>query len=375
MKQESALTKFAHLSISVAAIILVLIYAKNILIPIVVAAFLGMLLVPMVNAMERKGINRVFSISIAIIIMALVIVGIFTIIVNQVTGFNQDFTQIQTRFLLLIEQVKPYLSKLNEYGIAIQLEGLETKIADWAMKNVSVFTGALSSTISSLGLMILIPVYLFMFLLYRDHFVTVAQKMFKNHDPQYVSSVVVDLRKVIQDYLSGVLKVMGILIVLYLIAFYALGLKHALFFAILAGVLNIIPYIGPWIGSIVPIMFALLTKDQFIYPIGVFLATWLIQTVENNYLTPKVVGSNVNLNPIASFIALILGGFIWGVVGMIIFIPAFAILKKVLELSPETEVYGYLLGEESKEEKRKSVDKVDQFFSRIKVKKNDGTGS
>lgn len=369
MNSNTTLSKLANFSIFTAAIILLLIFAQNILIPIVIAAFLAMLMVPMVNWLERKKVNRVISISLAIVLILLVWGGVISLIVGQVTSFNNDFAQIQERFYSLLDEVKPLLNKLGEYGIVIELEGLEQKAIDWVVKNMSVFTNALTSTLSSLSLIILIPVYLFMFLLYRDHFVVVACKMFKDHEPSYVSSVVGDLRRVIQDYLSGVLKVMAILIVLNFIAFTAIGLKHALFFAMLGGFLNIIPYIGPWIGSVLPVMYALVTKDSLFYPIAIFVAIWLIQTVENNYLTPKIVGSNVNLNPIASFIALILGGFIWGVVGMIIFIPAFAILKKVLELSPNTEVYGYLLGEEPKEETKKNMEKVDNFFRRIKPKK------
>lgn len=369
MNSNTTLSKLANFSIFIAAIVLLLIYAQNILIPIVIAAFFAMLMVPLVNWMERKGINRIISISFAIVICLLILGGVISLIVSQVSSFSNDFAQIQERFDVLQEQVNPYLQKLGNYGLVIELENMEQKALEWAGKNLNVFTNALSSTLSSLSLLVLIPVYLFMFLLYRDHFVVVACKIFKEHEPGHVASVVGDLRRVIQDYLSGVLKVMCILIVLNFIAFTALGLKHALFFAMLGGFLNIIPYIGPWIGSVIPVVYALLTKDSLLYPMGIFLSIWLIQTVENNYLTPKIVGSNVNLNPIASFVALILGGFIWGVVGMVVFIPAFAILKKVLELSPDTEVYGYLLGEEPKEETKKNLEKIDNFFRRIKRKK------
>lgn len=369
MNSNTTLSKLANFSIFIAAIVLLLIYAQNILIPIVIAAFFAMLMVPLVNWMERKGINRIISISFAIVICLLILGGVISIIVSQVSSFSNDFAQIQERFDVLQEQVNPYLQKLGNYGLVLELESIEQKAIEWAGKNLNVFTNALSSTLSSLSLLVLIPVYLFMFLLYRDHFVVVTCKIFKEYEPGHVASVVSDLRRVIQDYLSGVIKVMCILIVLNFIAFTALGLKHALFFAMLGGFLNIIPYIGPWVGSVIPVVYALLTKDSLLYPLGIFLSIWIIQTVENNYLTPKIVGSNVNLNPIASFIALILGGFIWGVVGMIVFIPAFAILKKVLELSPDTEVYGYLLGEEPKEETKKNLEKIDNFFRRIKRKK------
>lgn len=367
--KDSKLAKLAQLSIVVFALVLLLIYAQNILIPIVIAAFFAMLVFPLVNWLEKKGLGRILSISICIVLIVVGLGGVLTLIGVQVRGFSNDIPIIKDRISQLYDQLDPILLKLQDFGIYIEEADLKAKAMNWVVKNMSVFTDALTSTLSSLGLMILIPVYLFMFLLYRDHFVVVACKMFKNQSPEIVSKEVGDLRRVIQDYLGGVLKVMGILFILNTGAFFAIGLKHALFFGMLAAFLNIIPYIGPWIGSVLPVTYALLTKDSLFYPIAVFLAIWLIQTVENNYLTPKIVGSNVNLNPIASFIALILGGFIWGVVGMIIFIPAFAILKKMFELSPNTEVYGYLLGEEPVDETKSHMRKIEHLINRWRGKK------
>jgi predicted PurR-regulated permease PerM len=158
---------------------------------------------------------------------------------------------------------------------------------------------------------------------------------------------VTDLRKVIQHYIIGMLKVIAILAALNGTGLLLLGIKHAIFFAVFAAILNVVPYIGPLVGSIVPMTFALFTKDSLWYPLGVLICFTINQSIEGHFLTPKIVGSNVNINPLTSLLALILGGTIWGIVGMILFIPMTAILKKILELSPRTEAYAYLMGEEN----------------------------
>lgn len=349
---ENRLQKWAYISIVCVIAVMAMIYAKSVLIPIVISAFLAMLLVPINNKFEKWGIPRIAAITISVILIALFIAGIVWVIAIQVSRFSSDLDIILARFSSLGERLYPLLDRILGDRQDIDFNKIGHRVAEWFLKNLSSFSQALLNALSGLSVLILIPFYLFMFLLYRDHFVEFSIRLYKNESPEKVRLVVSDLRRVVQLYLSGVLKVMGILVILYSIGLTALGIRHAIFFAIVASALNIIPYIGPWIGSLLPMIFALLTKESLWYPIGVLLVTFLIQTVENNYLTPKVVGSNVQLNPIVSFIALIVGGLIWGIAGMIIFIPAFGIVKKLFELSPKTEAYAFLLGEEQDEEAR-----------------------
>src|SRR5690606_34438810 len=149
MNSNTTLSKLANFSIFITAIILLLIYAQNILIPIVIAAFFAMLMVPLVNWMERKGINRIISISFAIVICLLILGGVISIIVSQVSSFSNDFAQIQERFDVLQEQVNPYLQKLGNYGLVLELESIEQKAIEWAGKNLNVFTNAFTSKLST----------------------------------------------------------------------------------------------------------------------------------------------------------------------------------------------------------------------------------
>lgn len=343
----------ASVFVILAGILLVLIYGRPLLIPIVIAAYLAMLMFPVVSWLEKKRVPRVIAIFLAIIVSVGFLVGLGWFFAEQIRGFAADLTDIQTRFEQLTEQLSQWIE--SNFGIkdAIRFNELDTKLFAFVEKNATSLSNMAVSTLGSLSLLVLIPVYLFMFLLYRDHFTQFCIQLFKNKKAGEVIEVVTDLRKVIQKYISGMLKVMVILAAMNALAFYLLGIKHALFFAVFAAILNVIPYVGPLIGSVIPITYALLTKDSVWYPIGVFISFNVIQTIEGNFLTPKIVGSNVSLNPVTSLAALLLGALIWGVVGMILFIPAAAIVKKLLELSPRTAVYGFLMGEEDPEFRRR----------------------
>jgi predicted PurR-regulated permease PerM len=327
-------------------IILLLIYAKSLLMPLITGAFLAMLMVPAVTRMELYNIPRVLAIFIALLLSTVAFMGIGWFFGQQISNFSQDLSGVEIQFDTFINNISVFLEENLGMKDALNFKSINDKIFLFLKENATNISSAAFSTLGSLGLLILIPVYIFMFLLYRDHFTVFAVRLFNNHPQARVIEVVTDLRSVIQKYILGMLKVMVILAILNIIALSALGIRHALFFGIFAAMMNVVPYVGPMIGSVLPILFALLTKDSLFYPLAVFVCFTIIQSIEGNYLTPKIVGSNVNINPIISLVALLIGSLLWGVVGMILFIPLAAIIKKLLELSPSTEVYGFLMGEE-----------------------------
>ncbi len=99
------------------------------------------------------------------------------------------------------------------------------------------------------------------------------------------------------------------------------------------------------IGSVLPILMALLTKDSIWYAVGVAGIFAAVQFLEGNFITPNIVGSKVSVNPLAAIVALIIGGMLWGPAGMILSIPFTAIIKVVFDHIHSLEAFGFLLGE------------------------------
>jgi predicted PurR-regulated permease PerM len=153
---------------------------------------------------------------------------------------------------------------------------------------------------------------------------------------------------------------------LYSTALISLGVGHAILFAAFAAILNIIPFVGPFLGAAFPILFALLTKDSLFYPAAVLGSFIVIQSVEGNILTPKIVGNNVSLNPLVTLVTLFIGASIWGVVGMILFIPMMAILKEIFCSIDGLEPYAYVLGTGEKNEDKPGW--IARTWTRIKDK-------
>lgn len=327
-------------------IIFCMIMAKKILVPILISGYIAMLMTPFCNRLENYKIPRSLSAFTALILFIIFISGIFTLIFFQFRSFMNDLQANAA------DHLNRFVGKLNssiesvtgmDMGMGNGIDG--EKVAAILNPGGSE-SELLIITIGTLSTVLLLPVFIFFMLIYRDHFAVFVTKVFERQRNKVLLEHIVSIRRIVHAYLVGAGKVMLILGIVNTIILFSLGIKHAIFFGMVAGLLNIIPYLGPMLGAIMPFLFALLTKDSLFYPIAVLVSFTLIQFLEGTYLTPKITGANVNLNAFVTFVGLLIGGAIWGIVGMILIIPTIAILKRLFELSPNTEPYAYLFGEE-----------------------------
>lgn len=327
-------------------IVHILIVGKNLLIPLFLSGLLSMLLTPLCIRMENWKIPRVISALIALLSCMVVLAGLVFLIILQIKGASKDFEGVSQRMNDYLSDLDGFLS--DNLGIELGIQnGLDKSyLTELMQSNSETISQFLFNTIGSLAGVVLTPVFIFFMLIYRYQLGNFIAQLFKSQEEKKVKEEIVTIRKMVQGYVIGLLKVMAVLAVLNTGALYALGIKHALFFGLFAAFLNIIPYLGPFLGAILPFIYAFLTADTLFQPIAVVVLFTIIQLIESNFLTPKIVGSNVNLNAFITLIGLLIGGAIWGIIGMILIIPTLAILRRIFELSPSTKPFAYLLGEE-----------------------------
>jgi predicted PurR-regulated permease PerM len=122
---------------------------------------------------------------------------------------------------------------------------------------------------------------------------------------------------------------------------------------VLSGVLTVIPYVGIFIGALLPVLMALITKDSAWYALGVVIIFSVVQFSEGNFITPRITGSKVSINALAAIIALVIGGKILGIAGMILAVPAIGVLKILLAYSEPLKPFVILLGDDNIIEKAK----------------------
>ncbi len=348
----------------------ILIVGQGILVPLVISFFIAFLLIPLANFLERIRFPRVLSAITSVIIAVVVLVALFTFFGSQINRFSNDLDDIKVR----VKEIKQDLPDV----IQDQLEGYSTdEILAYAQENMGAIFSGLTGFIGGFTFVFIVPIYIALILIYRDQLRNFLLMVFDNRklkptqpavpvigDSEGIKDLIPKIRLIIQKYIVGMFYVIVILFILYSAALLSLGIKHAILFAAIASLLNIIPFVGPFLGSALPILFALVTKDSLFYPVAVLGAFIVIQSVEGNFLTPKIVGNNVSLNPLITLITLFVGAAVWGVAGMILFIPIVAVIKEILGSIDGLEPYAYLLG--TGEEKVKKPGLMARMFGRLR---------
>ena len=339
--------KAVYISLLIIIIIFFMIMAKAILVPLLVSGYIAMLMTSFCNRLEGWKIPRSLSAFIALLLIILLALGLIFFIVSQLQSFTND-VEMNMEESLNNFAIKINTSIENFIGYDIGMgDGFKIKkVMELIQSGNTNISELLFTTLGTLSNIILLPVFIFFLLIYRDHLAVFVTKVFDKQRNKVLMEHMVSMRKIVHAYIVGAGKVMIILGIVNTAVLFALGIKHAIFFGMIAGLLNIIPYVGPFMGALMPFAYALITKDSLFYPFAVIVSFTLIQFMEGSFLTPKITGANVNLNAFITFLGLLIGGAIWGVVGMILIIPTIAILKKLFELSPDTEPYAYLFGEE-----------------------------
>lgn len=320
---------------------------QDFLIPILFAILLSVLVYPIVKYFEtRLCFNRIISILIAILIFTTIIFFIFVLIGIQF----QDIMDKSDMYYDKILEKTNILIKETENSTGIESEdivgGDSIEVKEIVKRNSNKIFQFITSSGSILSDFVLTPLYMFFFLLYRSFLISFLYKATsKVSNKKNMRVILNQLYDVQQNYLLGLVSVMFIVGALNSIGLLALGIDYPFFFGFLCALLLLVPYIGIIIGSILPALIALATKDSYWYPFGVIAIFGFIQFVEGNFITPKITGSKVSLNAFVSILVIILFSMLWGIPGMILALPITASLKVIFDHSEKFKSIGFVLGE------------------------------
>jgi len=336
--------KLAFTLVSVTILIYWLMVLQDILVPIFISIILSMAIFPICNRLENKGLGSIFAIIFTLIFFSFIASVIIWLASTQIANIAEMLPQLQKRFILWSGQIQHWAESTFHVGKKAQIAQLRQYGTEILSTGGIFFTTALSTTGNVLGKMLLIPIYMFFFLYYRDFFKMFFYKVFSTINRKKIDSVLTKIYEVIHSYLTGLVIVTLIVGSLNTIGLMILDIDYAIFFGFLAATLLIIPFIGILIGSILPIIMALITKDSYVYSVGVAGVFIFVQFLEGNFITPQIIGSKVSINGFVAIVALLLGSALWGIAGMALSLPTIAILKVVFDSVPDLKPYGYILG-------------------------------
>ncbi len=337
--------RLTYTAILLALLVFFMLVAKPLLIPLAFGLLFTLMFMPIAQFFERLIKYRVAAIVLTFLTVFIPVIGLFV-------AFGFQFVRLLEGIPAIGEQMEAGIYDLlgflqERWGLGV------TEIRTWIRDNVgtlietplNVVTASLTLSTTFLAGSALSLIYCFFLLLYRTSFRNFFLIQFGPETRPEARQLLYELQRVTREYLYGLVIVILILGVLNGTGLLIIGIRYAYFWGFLAALLAIIPYIGTTLGGILPFLYAIATTTTFWQPAAVVALYFSIQQIEGNFITPQVVGSSVKVNPLVAIIALVAGGLIWGISGLILAIPAVAAIRVVFNHFSYLEPVGLLLSD------------------------------
>jgi predicted PurR-regulated permease PerM len=345
MEKLSRINKFLIFILSGFAL---LHFGAAFLIPFLFGAFLASVMGPFCSLLESLKINRIIASLISTFVVFIVVGGLLFLFVFQVDQFVSDIGSIKEQLQKLMDGIEQQITSVANVTAEEQKKFWAERSNQILNRIESLATNFFSGVLSALSGLLLILIYVFLLLLYRERLTRFLMMYVSDDKKEPATEIIGKMSKVVFHYLWGRAKVMSLLGIMYYITFLFFDLPYALLLTIFGALITIIPYLGPFISGLVPIIFSFLFFDSVPKAVIFSIIIMIEQLIESYVLEPWIIGREVKLNPLVVIVAIILGGMIWGLAGMILFVPLFAILKIISNNSIGMEPIGFLLGNSEK---------------------------
>jgi predicted PurR-regulated permease PerM len=333
--------------VSLALIVIALVYGKDINLPILFSLLLANLLLPITNYLARRRFNRSLSILIPLSLSVVIGVGVIYFLSSQVVSFVDDVPDLKERVSEVSGSFQQWFKQNTSITIRKQNQYLDDTVEDLKEKAPEMVGQTVVSLTEMLLYVLLLPLYTFLILYYRTNLKAFLISLFKNGSEKRVNEVLTESTTIAQQYITGLMIETTLVFTLNMVGFLILGIKYAVFLALLAALLNLVPYVGIVVANIICMLITLASSDSVgsVLWVGVILA--LVQFLDNNFGMPLIVGNKVRINALVTIIGVFVGGALCGIPGMFLSIPALALLKVIFDKVPELNPWGMILGDNS----------------------------
>lgn len=320
--------------------------AKSFLAPLLTAIVLALLMMPVSKKLESWKIGRAYTSLISTVFLLLLSIGFAFLVSLQVKSFITDWDKVKEKVMPEIEKLEAMVyekTPVKEEDINVKDTATSGGMGKQAMNFVNGFY-------SFAGNYLLTFIYIFFLLNFRSKFRKFFVKLFSDEKKEEVSQVISETANVVQGYLLGKFILMSFLAILYCIGLGISGVDNFIVVSLLAALLTIVPYLGNMLGFLIALSLGYLTTGETSTLIGIIITFSVAQFVESYILEPYIVGDKVNLNPFITILAVVAGGSLWGIIGMVLAVPMLAIANMIFSHVPPLKPYSYLLSKEGKKD-------------------------
>lgn len=329
--------------LALALVVLTLHIAADLIFPLFFAAIFAVMLHPVEQWLLRRKVPPLLAIGLTVVLGVAALLALLYFIYLEVVQLSSQLPVFKAKLFQTASVVEQWLDA--RFGLTNQkLMGYLNEASSRAM---GLAGGTLTAVSGLLVVATLLPVYIFLLLLYQRRLVDFLTQVFSGRRTDTgVAEVLHESKAAIQSYMVGLLIEGSIVAVLNVAGLLALGIPYALLLGVLGALLNFIPYIGGLAAILLPVLMAFVTKDGYGYPAAVVAVYLLIQFVDNHFLIPRIVASKIKVNALVAIVGVLVGNAIGGVAGMFLALPVIAIVKIICDRIASLKPWGLLLGDE-----------------------------
>jgi predicted PurR-regulated permease PerM len=320
-------------------------YARPIIVPLIIAAALTYVLLPLVDLLKRLKIPH----TIAVVIVMLVVIGVVILLMILLFGQIADFAEAAPLYKeKIVEALNSFQQKFSEY-LKYLPGGLSNPQAiDLDMKQLQNVTGyffeGLGSLTSALG-RILILFFLTLFMMIDSNlFQRKLKSTFGSKQMEATEEIIGEINRQFKGFIRAKFSVMIGLAVVVTIGLLIFRVKYAYIWGPLVGIMNLVPYIGSIVSAIPPIIVAGIQHNSILYMLWVALFFLVIQFTEGNIITPRLTSESVDLNTTAVLVSVMYWGWLWGFIGIVLAVPITVAVKIVCDHVEPLKPIGMMLG-------------------------------
>ncbi|ANE52476.1 AI-2E family transporter [Flavisolibacter tropicus] len=332
-------------------LIVALYYGRAFLVPLVFAGILSMLLLPVTERLEQYHFPKALAIVCADLLVVAVVAGIIGLISWQITDLANNAAELESNITQKVEQLKQFIA--TSLGVSAEEQQQMLKKQQDATSSIGQnIAGVFSFLGSILTDFLLVLIYIFLFLYYRNHLYSFVLKLVEKEKQEQARDVMEQIEKTSRNYFSGLIMMIGCLWIMYGIGFSIVGAKSPIFFAILCGILELVPFVGNLAGTTLAVLMNVAQGSDTSVLIGIVVTYAVVQFLQSYILEPLVVGDKVRINPLFTIGGIVAGELIWGIPGMIMAIPLLGMTKIICDHIESLQPYGFLIGAEEKRKKK-----------------------
>lgn len=308
---------------------------NNVITPFIYALVVAYLLNPAVKMLEKRKIKRGWAILIVFIfiisLLSLIFMSFIPKLANDLLGFDEEIPQIFEFLQSVFNEIKegriPFVPDFLADFIDVDHE-----LEKMGMAFRGAFSNLSSKILASTGTLldiVMTPIITFYYLKDKERLLGTLSSLIQKERYKKIGSILNDINRVLGGFIKGQLIVAAFVGVLTGVGCAVIGVPYALTIGFVAGITNIVPYFGPWIGGILPVLLALMH-----HPImAVWVTLWIVivQQIESSFISPQVMSHSVGLHPLTVIFSVLFFGNMFGILGMIIGVPLMGTIKVLIK--------------------------------------------